>query len=628
MRGGYHRRVDVAEEGDFIMKKLSMPIFPVGACHGNPLQHGKPLQKHLLDGFVRTTFLSSMWTQKIVSVHTFRIPFVMLFMAFLVISPAHAQTIPEHIASYIPADVDFFAVTRSDEAFIAQLDHLFASVSSQLPINTISTLRMTDLINQLVAQAVTLPIPLDVVSVAQQALGDWMGVGIDGIPEAIADPNTPVNLYLTFEIGDFSTAQMLLNLMVGLLKLESLDAQADFAIYALDDLQIALSETLLHITYRGNLPIHLANPLNQTELFIDGLRQLPENDYDLWAYINTPALSLPFIQDAIALRILGAFGVSDTTTGAGMVGVQFGENTLTFDIVQRRDAPQSKTDNPIDPSFWEFIPPQAKFFLHTTDLTNLVESASSVLASISASDTPELIMRDFVQFTRVLLQADLQADILSWTTGDYVLWGDFDPYALADTPSNAPLYFGIVIKTTSPENSAKLVTLLGDAAQLYFDADPNFDLYHTRMGTADVTFISLPADETLLPSEIAIGANEDIFFIATPSATQDLLTRHDGYLWAIPQLMPTFLPAPKVILYLNGDAVGEVGLIFALLIQPVKQFFFEESLTLESLQAYQTAFAQLFPAMSLSGKAGEGGDIILRYVAQINTLSEGNIPSE
>lgn len=92
--------------------------------------------------------------------------------------------------------------------------------------------------------------------------------------------------------------------------------------------------------------------------------------------------------------------------------------------------------------------------------------------------------------------------------------------------------------------------------------------------------------------------------------------------------MPTFLPAPKVALYLNGDAVGEVGLIFALLIQPVKQFFFGENLTPEGLTTYQTAFTQLFPAMSLSAKAGEGGDIILRYVAQINTMLERNIPGE
>jgi len=601
------------------MRKTIIPTFPikwgVRACHGKPLQ-GNPL---LFDRIRR--IVSQQFSQ------IPRMAFIALFSACLLITPAHAQSTPERIATYIPADVDFFAVMRSDEAFISQLDHLFTSVSSQLPVNTISALSMTDLINQLVAQAVTLPIPLDVVSVAQQALGDWMGVGIDGIREVITDPNAPVNLYLTFEIGDFSTAQMLFNLMIGVLNLESRDAQADFVIYALDDLQIALSQTLLHITYRGNLPINLTNPLNTTPLFIDGLRQLPENNYDVWAYFNTPALSLPFIQDAIALRVLGAFGVSDATTGAGMVGLQFGDSTLTLDVIQRRDAPQAQTDAPIDPSFWEFIPPQATFFLHTTDLTNLVESASSVLASISASDTPELIMRDFVQFTRVLLQADLQADILSWTTGDYVLWGDFDPYALTDTPSNAPLYFGIVIKTTSPENSANLVKLLGDAAQLYFDTDPNFDIHQTQMGSADVIFISLPSDE-LLPDEIAIGANEDIFFIATPSATQDLLTRHDGYLWAIPQLMPTFLPSPKVALYLNGDAVGEVGLIFALLIQPVKQFFFEESLTLEGLQAYQTAFAQLFPAMSLSGKAGEGGNIILRYVAQINTLSEGDIPSE
>lgn len=587
------------------MKKLFISIPPI--ANPSPIKYRDGIRGW---GFIKITLLM-----------------VIAIIPPFSISPARAQTTPEHIATYIPADVDFFAVMRSDETFISQLDTLFTSVSSQLPANTISALSMTDLINQLVAQAITLPIPLDVVGVAQQALGDWMGVGIDGIPEAIADPNTPVNLYLTFEIGDFQTAQMLLNLMIGLLKLESRDAQADFMIYALDDLQIALSETLLHITYKGNLPINLTNPLNQSRLFIDGLRQLPESDYDVWAYFNTPALSLPFIQDAIALRILGAFGVSDATTGAGMVGLQFGDDTLTLDVLQRRDAPQAKTDTPIDPSFWEFIPPQAKFFLHTTDLTNLVESASSVLASISASDTPELIMRDFVQFTRVLLQADLQTDILSWTTGDYVLWGDFDPYALTNTPSNKPLYFGIVIKTTSPENSANLVKLLGDAAQLYFDTDPNFDIHQTRMGSADVIFISLPSDE-ILPDEIAIGANENIFFIATPSATQDLLTRHDGYLWAIPQLMPTFLPSPKVALYLNGDAVGEVGLIFALLIQPVKQFFFDESLTLEELQSYQTAFAQLFPAMSLSGKAGEEGNIILRYVAQINTLSEGNIPSE
>ncbi|MDX2076347.1 MAG: DUF3352 domain-containing protein [bacterium] len=554
-----------------------------------------------------------------------------LLLIILCLAPTstQAQTVPQHMAGYVPDDVDFFAVMRSDEDFITRLDRLFMTVSANLPSSLTESLSINDLVNQLVAQSITLPIPLDFISVAQQALGDWVGVGVSGIRQLVTDPTAPISLYLTFEIGDFGVAQMLMGLLAGVLKLETQEPIGDFAIYGLDDLHVALSETVLHITYRAELPLSLTAPLSNAPLFMDGLRQLPESDYDLWAYVNTPALSMPFIQDAIVIRVLGAFGVTDTTTGAGMLGVRLGDTDLTLDVVQNRDVPQARTNTPIDPSFWEFIPPQAKFFLHTTDLTNLVESASAILASISASDTPDLIMRDFVQFTRVLLQADLQADILSWTTGDYALWGDFDPYSLTAPSGNSPLYFGVVLKTTSPENSAKLVTLLASAAQTYFDTDPNFSLHETRMNDTDVVFISLPTSTSeFLPSEIAIGANDDIFFIATPSAAQDLLTRHDGYVWAIPVLTPTFLESPKVALYLDGDAVGEVGVIFAMLIQPVQQFFFGQSLTQEGLNAYKAAFAQLFPAMSLSAKAGEGGDVVIRYVAQINAVLEGNIPSE
>ncbi|MCL4252330.1 MAG: DUF3352 domain-containing protein, partial [Anaerolineae bacterium] len=419
------------------------------------------------------------------------------------------------------------------------------------------------------------------------------------------------------------------NLMIGALGLNMRPAIGEYIVYGLDDLTIAMSQTLLHITYQADLNPALAESLQTVALFTDGMRQLPQNEYDLWAYFNTPAVSLPFIQDAIIIRILRSFGVDNNTTGAGVAGIIIGDDALTIDLIQRRDAPQTQTNTPINPAFWAFIPSHAHFFVHTTDFTNLVESTSSVLSAISASDTPELVMRDLMQLTQVFLNADLQEDILSWTTGDYAFWGKILPISSPHPNRINPFYFGWVFQTTSPQNSRRLVDVLATAAETYFSEDALFSIHRTRMNNSDTAFITLPSNRSaFFPPEIAIGANDDIFFIATPAAAQDLLTRHDGYLWAISRLMPTFLDRPKVAVYLNGDAVGEIGVLFATLIQPVQTFFFGESLTPEAIQAYRTAFAQLFPALALSAKAGEGGDVIIRLVAQINAISEGDIPSE
>lgn len=553
---------------------------------------------------------------------------VIITLCFIPFTAIHAQTAPERLAAYMPADVDFFAVIRGDSDFIARLDDLFMTVGQQLPSGLSQALSVNYLINQLVAQSLTLPIQLDFVSVLDQALGDWAGIGIDGIAESVINPDTPVRLYLTMDVGDYRTAQMLLNLMVVTLGLQMRPAIADYQVYGLDDLTLAMNQTLLHIAYRADLPVMMGETLQTVSLFTNGIRQLPQGNYDLWAYFNTPAVSLPFIQDAIILRILRSFGVDNTTTGAGVAGIIVGDEALTIDLIQQRDAPDAQTNTPINPAFWAFIPPQAQFFIHTTDFTNLVESASSVLAAISASDTPELIMRDLMQLTQVFLNADLQKDILSWTTGDYALWGKILPIT-SETNSINPFYFGWVFQTTSPQNSRRLVDMLARVAMTYFRDDPLFMVHRTRMNTSDVAFITLPSNRaTLFPPEIAVGANDDIFFIATPAAAQDLLTQHDGYVWAIPRLVPTFLDAPKVAVYLNGDAVGEIGVLFATLIQPVQTFFFAETLTPEAIQAYRIAFAQLFPALSLSAKAGSGGDVVVRFVAQINAVSEGDIPSE
>ncbi len=554
---------------------------------------------------------------------------ILLLLLTLSFTPARAQTPPERMAGYMPADVDFFAVIRSDSDFITRLDTLFMTVSEQLPNSLAQTLSINQLINQVVTQSVTLPIQLDFVGVLDQALGDWAGIGIDGIPESVTNPDSPVRLYLTLDIGDYNTAQMLMNLMRVALSLEIRPAIEDYMVYGVDDLSIALSQTLLHITYQADLNPILGESLQHVALFTDGIRQLPQSHYDLWAYFNTPAISLPFIQDAIITRILRSFGVDNTTTGAGLAGIVVGDESLTIDLIQRRDAPQAQTDTPINPSFWAFIPSEAQFFIHTTDFTNLVESASSVLAALSASDTPELVMRDFMQLTQVFLNADLQNDILSWTTGDYALWGKILPTASSHPNSINPFYVGWVFQTTSPENSRRLVDVLAIAAETYFSQDAVFTIHRTVMNNSDVAFITLPSNRSpFFPPEIAVGANDDIFFIATPAAAQDLLTRHEGYVWAIPRLMPTFLEAPKVAVYLNGDAVGEIGVLFATLIDPMQTFFFGESFTPEAIQAYRTAFAQLFPALSLSAKAGNGGDVIIRLVAQINAVSEGDIPGE
>lgn len=546
---------------------------------------------------------------------------IIMLMTLLTLSMTYAHTPPERMAQYMPADVDFFAVIRSDSDFINRLDQLFIAIGEQLPNNLSQPLSINALINQVIAQSTTLPIQLDVVNILMQALGDWAGIGIDGIPEAIASRNSTVRLYLTVDIGNHRMAQTLITLMAGALGLEVRPAIHDYRVYSMDDLTLAINETLLHIAYQADLNLALGRSLQDVSLFTEGIRQLPRNDYDLWAYFNTPAVSLPLIQDAIILRMLRSFDVDDKTLGASVAGVVLDDDGLTIDLVQRRDVPQTQTNISIDPSFWQFIPAPAQFFVHTTDFTHLVGSTTSVLSAISASDTPELIMRDFMQLTRLFLNADLQADILSWTHGDYAVWGKFPSVIDVQTDIIPLSYIGIVFETTLPQDSRRLVDLLTKAAQTQFGHDAVFNLNRTTINASDVVFIRLPSYRAgFLPPEIAIGANDEIFFIATLAAAQDLLHPHSDYSGAIPHLMPTFLEAPKVAIYLNGDAIGEIGTVFATLIEPLQTFFFSELSTPQILQAYRTAFAQLFPALSLSAKADEQGDVIIRLVAQINTV--------
>jgi len=272
-----------------------------------------------------------------------------------------------------------------------------------------------------------------------------------------------------------------------------------------------------------------------------------------------------------------------------------------------------------------YVPMNAAGVLHGTDLT----ASFDLLAGQPGFSPRDL---DQLDASLALLGIDLREDILSWTTGDYVLFGDADISALLQLfevpfPSweTLPLDFGLVIEVTDSDRAQTLVNKLEVVLELLASGQPDVAVSRRMVMGVDALVLTITAplgQDEVLTFDVLIGANDAIFFAATAPAAKIMLNSLIGINGsaAFHRTARYFLPDSTSMAYVDGDGLTFSTVVVLALLGPVVGDIFDD--IMDEFQRGQQIQAQ-----RVSYRAQSIGEIRLLFETQRDMFDGATITS-
>lgn len=461
--------------------------------------------------------------------------------ALCAIAPLRAQEInPDDVrrmAAQMPP-VDVFVVLRTDSARLQLFDALALQITSRLPESITSAVSLRDLINQgLFAQ-----INLDLFGLVNAWLGDTVAFGLTGLDRLLDDDPTNDEDIVIYAAADVTNRTLALTSLrvTGLLSGLNVTRDGDRVTYRGESRLLRLDGTsLFFINGRADVP-NEGSTLADTPAFGRSLATLPRDDYGLLLYEAESAFLRRLGEEDVAIaEILAALGLEIDALGPVVGGFTVGNTgDLLLDVAQERRFVTVEAGPAVDPDFLARLPASADVVLHTTDLDVFMSVFSGLIASISASDTPESVYARFETLVELLLGLDLRQDILRWASGDYGVMLQLARPGEALAEDAFPVQLGLAVQVSDVDAAQNFVDALAQALPelLPLDAtldnapivlvegerDRRVDVWRVRVPLAAAELEALEHDTTL---EILMGVTSDLLFVATHDLTVDLLSQ-------------------------------------------------------------------------------------------------------
>lgn len=510
--------------------------------------------------------------------------FMLLVAALLLASAAHAQDAPDarSMARYFPADTLVFAALRTDDAFIEQLDALSRAIASRA----------------LVAQAVGLP-PWTFREALREALPDadedldavlaWLGdYAALGATELQAGTNlNPGGYYLVAQIDDRAAAEGYLERTVA--RDYARETVGGYTVYASDSLpnNFAVGDDVLLIYADEDAPpvFPVKEPLSQDADFMQAAGGLAAAQYNAVLYVDVPGLAAQSVETGAVPPDPVTQAMLDQS-GPLAVGLTILDGR-TFTIDTAQVLPEGAAAAPaVDPAFARFIPQNASAAVLAHDLSSLWDNLGSFVDEVNALTGPEggtSSATQQIDLSLRLFGINLSQDLWSWATGEYALFlrtdlvdliGDALDGRLDTVSPNDKVDFGLLIEATDAAKASAFAAKIGALlTQVGAQERRGVTVSSDRLSGVDVTVLSLEAPidrETTVRIEIVVGANEQVFFVATRPAAVTMLSGGGG-LDANPafsEALAHALPQTSTLWYTDGEGliagVGGVGTVTGL----------------------------------------------------------------
>jgi hypothetical protein len=476
------------------------------------------------------------------------------------------------IASHLP-DVDFFAAVRTDPEFIDSLDSIMLRLTADLPEDVAPRRTVRELLNEVVS-----PIPgIDIVAILNTWLGKYAAAGVSGIDNLLddsVDNDSDVVIYIALELKNRLLAEATLAFS-GIIPEATREEFDGYTVYtsSVEKRVMVISDDIALLAIgTTDVVLNPAPSLAENPDFIPTIDELPGDGYSSLVYGKTFTILQQMASDSAMDEILSSIGLQANALGAAAMGFSIlDETSLIVDLAQARGSPFESELHAFDADFAEFFPADSLFMIHTTDLKSLTDAFAGLIASISASDTPESIYERFETLSELLLGLDLRDDILDFAQGDY---GGF----VQINADDLALQFAIVFESDDSAQAQVIVRAMRDALDLLLADRKNVTItpvalpivsegVSTTIDAISVTFASQVAG----PIQLVIGAHQRLLFVATRAAMDDLfapdnrLTDTSAYIHAYDR----WLSDAAVLVYLDGAELSATLERSALMIQPL-----------------------------------------------------------
>lgn len=520
------------------------------------------------------------------------------------------------LGAYIPADVDFFLAVRTGSSYLDSLDTITLSLTEQVPEDILPTQSFRDLLDQIIVPEID---NISIVNFLDFWVGDESAIGINNL-EVLLDDNpdndTEAVIYLAVRITQRAFARGAIA-TIGLTTDSIRTEQDDFTLFTneANPNSVALNNDLLLITFNDSTSaLNLPSIAEQSD-FQAVLPELPTQEQEHLGILYAEATETVQVlaQDRAVRDILSALSLDADALGGIAVGIGLAENlSIVADVVQLRTLANPPVNQPIDLAFAAHLPADTAFVLHTTDLTTLTNSASGLIAAISASDTPDGIYERLEVLSELLLGLDLQTQVLDVAAGDYAILVDVDE---TTTPPLGDV--GAIFELGLVEGADALSTGIGAGATQLFETATISPI------TLDVADTALPALSINIPNspptEIIVTHQQERFYFATRPLITQLVTAsptlQDNVNYQ--QAVQHMLPDAHISLFVNQQGPAALVDFSVVLLGSLGTIVTENTLQLEDIATLRNILDLILTSGSVSTLTNENGHLLMRFVVTL-----------
>ncbi len=480
------------------------------------------------------------------------------------------------MAGYYPSDTLFFAATRIDEAYINELDDLLSVITEPLAQFGIPPIGIT--------QALTLGTGFDA-----NAILDWLGgTAAVGIPKVVQETSfgtelLPTEFYVVISLADREMALTFLD--ENLVGFERIEADG-IVQYRNPALYVQVTQEVMVFSAVPFLPVLApSESLLDTQSYQDALFELPLDNYNILMYLDMPTLVDAQLQISQVPPNVVKTNISGLAIGFGKID----QTNLVIDLVQLPEDPFMYDGiGQVSREFLQRIPAQASAFMQVSDYTNVYHSFTQFMDDLAVSFNEPMIPSEEFSNQFAQIGINLEADILSWVTGDFVTFSHIDALpivqdALAyELELNNRFAWGIAMDTTAnPEAASRLVSKLTDLMQ---QAQPSDEIALRTETIAGVEATILEIDAQIqnpfvqvgcneippvevVSFEILLASNDEVFVFATRPLADAILSGDVQSIADTPsyqQASQYFLPDPTSVWFTTGE-----GFLYSTALNPI-----------------------------------------------------------
>lgn len=529
---------------------------------------------------------------------TFLILIFVFALSFVPASAAPADRFAD-LAAYFPADAPMFFAVRTDEAYFDKLDGLVTLVADKFPGMLPPGLSISMLYDAplgSVEQGLTFREDI------RPWLGDSLAVGLTASFSEMMSMRQPP-LVAAVAITDRAAAEALFDKLFGENDVMEKSTVNDFTVYSptpdydFVEVAVAISNSVLfYSTSTDALPLSRPEAsLVDSESFQASVSLLPEDDYDMLVYINTPAITNATLSMANSFRnddnafMLNTLEALYATVGAESlgftlldgralvmdVGLVQGDNSALEDLGLTMTYPSA----PISTDFAAHIPADAPLVAQGTNLGPAILSGLQNFRALGDWIQQQGVLGKLMEMNRAPRQSielansfnlkhlltfaelsfsgmtglNLENDVLGWMDGNFATYLRLLPSEVL--PLTPDMVF--LVEATDAGAAQNVIDKLASAMDQY-------ELAYERQDDGTLAFTSplrmiVPPEQrgpfiAARELDILLGANDSVLAMGTRPGVEYALSAEDGGLASDPTYIAAqkyFLPETETLAYMN-----------------------------------------------------------------------------